>query len=120
MLEVERNLQMYGATEAYLDSLSRGNQQVSPTTNDASTFVIKRGRGCEMHIHQERGTIWIKAILYYGKGDKDRIEEYLVADVKDNHFLLTSRVTHGSVSITTVARRHSLYPLNTLVRMRVK
>lgn len=110
---------MYGPTEAYLDSLSMGKQQVTPT-DDASTLVVKRGFRCEMHIHKERGMVWIKAIMFYGKGDKDRIEEFLVADVKDNHFCLTSRVAHGSVPITTVARRHSLYPLNTLVRMRVK
>ena len=111
---------MYGATEAYLDSPSRGKQQVSLTTDDASTLVIKRGRGVELHIHVERGLVWLKAVLFYGKGDRDRIEEFLVADVKSNTFRLTSRVAHGSVPITTVARRHSLYPLNTLVRMRVK
>lgn len=110
---------MYGAIEAYLDSPSQGKQQVEPSTDTDNALVVKTGKGVQLGIHRERGTVWLKAVLYYGDGAHDRIEEYLVADVKDNVFILTSRVTHGSVPITTVARRHSLYPLNSRVRMRV-
>jgi hypothetical protein len=114
---------MYGAIEAYLDSLSldslsRGKQQVTPQ-DPKNHLVVKRGRNVELGIHRERGQIWLKAVLYYGDTALDRIEEFLVEDVKENTFLLTSRVTHGSVPITVVARRHSMFPLNSLVRMRV-
>lgn len=113
---------MYGPTQAYLDSPSQGDKQVTldGAVKQLENTIVVRGRGNKMMtIHCEKGMFWLKCILTYGE-HKNRIEEYLVCeDVKSGVFLLTSRLTHGKVSITTVARRHSMFPLNTRVRMRV-
>lgn len=73
-----------------------------------------------LHVHKDGGNIWLKAVVMYG-GWKNRVEEYLIAhDVKQGLFKLTGRVTHGSVPITMLARRHTKFPDNALIRMRVK
>lgn len=73
-----------------------------------------------LYIHKEKGLIWLKAVIKFG-GYENRIEEFLVCeDVDQGIFHLTSRVSHGVIPITTIARRHFRYPLDSRVRLDVK
>ena len=112
---------MHGATEAYLDSLSLGDKQVTPKiTPDASRIehtYSKNSGQWKFAAHYLQGQLWVKCTMLWPDED-NCIEEFLrCVDRKNGIFRLTDRLVHGSVGMTSVVRRHNKYPQGSLVKL---
>lgn len=85
-----------------------------PQQNDTTLRIIHRNNRC-LAIHKDANDqIWLKASTFYGG---EPIDEYLICEDKTQGlFQLVSR-TAPKVVISIVARRHTMFPINSLVKL---
>lgn len=87
-------------------------------TYDVGTMRAYLRGGYGMTISKKSGEIWIRAMIHFDNGS---ITEYLCCvDRQRCLFQLTERHAESGVSIMDVLKRHRMFPVNEIVRMKAK